>query len=239
MSRYKAFALHLAASLVLILGIFMALRSIWYPGPLFHAAQASNLMQILIPVDVILGPILTLIIFKAGKRGLKFDLAIIFLAQASFLLYGLYSIYQVRPVYFALMEQNAYLITANAVEDENLAKAKDERYRKLPAWGPEWVFVKAPTDSEARSNDVLTNAIFGIGSQNLPELYSPLQDKQLQAAALPFERLKDLKPADHKKLLDYLEQHKGQKHGFIRLYTKTGPMFIAINMQDGKVAQLI
>jgi hypothetical protein len=42
----------------------------------FEAAGGDRLIFILAAVDVTLGPLITLIIFKAGKKGLKFDLAV-------------------------------------------------------------------------------------------------------------------------------------------------------------------
>jgi len=40
----------------------------------------------------------TLIIFKAGKKGLVFDLWVIAILQASFLAYGVFTLAESRPV---------------------------------------------------------------------------------------------------------------------------------------------
>ena len=54
-------------------------------------------LKILILVDVILGPILTFIVFKKGKKSLKLDLSLIAAFQLAAFLYGVYSIYLGKP----------------------------------------------------------------------------------------------------------------------------------------------
>ena len=71
--------------------------SLWYPGPLFEAAGGDRLVFILVAVDVTLGPLITLVIFKAGKKGLKFDLAVIASLQLAALVYGMHTVYVARP----------------------------------------------------------------------------------------------------------------------------------------------
>jgi hypothetical protein len=55
-------------------------------------AGAEGLLLLMAGIDIVVGPLLTLIVFKAGKKGLKFDLALIALAQAAFLAYGVWTI---------------------------------------------------------------------------------------------------------------------------------------------------
>ena len=53
----------------------------WYPEPTFGIVGVLPIMLLLIGVDLILGPLLTLIVYKHGKPGLKFDLSVIALVQ--------------------------------------------------------------------------------------------------------------------------------------------------------------
>ncbi len=76
MSRWKAAGIHLSISILIGLVVGALLFGVWYPPPFFHAAGADMLVLLLVGVDVVLGPLLTLIVFKSGKRGLKFDLAL-------------------------------------------------------------------------------------------------------------------------------------------------------------------
>ena len=69
----------------------------------------------LLAIDVILGPVLGFIVFKEGKKTLKMDLAIIIVLQLSALSYGLFSIYQGRPVWLVFQNDHFDLVRLNDV----------------------------------------------------------------------------------------------------------------------------
>ncbi len=74
MNRWKAFAIHMGASLLLFLGLLLIIINVWFPGILFSIDGGWDGLKILLGVDLVLGPLLTLLVYKAGKPGLKFDL---------------------------------------------------------------------------------------------------------------------------------------------------------------------
>ncbi|MCW9032447.1 MAG: hypothetical protein OQK58_13220, partial [Gammaproteobacteria bacterium] len=82
MSRFKAFSIHFAISFVIFLILLYFILVQWYPQPLFSTDGGWRVIRIIVGVDLIIGPFLTLIVFKSGKPGLKFDLAMIALVQA-------------------------------------------------------------------------------------------------------------------------------------------------------------
>ena len=76
-SRWRASGLHLAISAAVAAGSLALILGLWFPGPLFEAAGGLGLLYLLVGVDVVLGPLLTMIVFKPGKPGLKLDVAVI------------------------------------------------------------------------------------------------------------------------------------------------------------------
>ena len=101
-------------------------------------------MQIIFAVDLVLGPLLTLIVFKAGKPGLKFDLTVIGVLQVCCLAAGIYIVHEERPlavVYtdgrFISMSKKDYTIDAGI-------DAPDLRH--IPGDYPKWVMVEFPHD---------------------------------------------------------------------------------------------
>ena len=83
MSRYTASATHFALS-VLIGAILLALFwFVWYPAPMLLAIGGHEIFLLILGIDVVLGPLLTLIVFRSGKKSLKFDLAVIALMQVA------------------------------------------------------------------------------------------------------------------------------------------------------------
>src|SRR3982751_1527004 len=99
MSRWKAAAIHLSISAAIAVIACALFFVVWYPGTYFHAAGADELVILLVGVDLAIGPLLTLIVFRSGKRGLRFDLTSIAIAQAVALMYGAHVVLQSRPIF--------------------------------------------------------------------------------------------------------------------------------------------
>ena len=79
--RLKFFSCHLLISVLIALISILLVFFVWYPAPLAEALGVGHLFLMLIFIDVMLGPLLGLIIYKEGKKSLKFDLTIIILIQ--------------------------------------------------------------------------------------------------------------------------------------------------------------
>ena len=123
MTRFSAFLTHLVISLIVVTLVFIVIRFQLYPDFYFAIQGISEIILILFAVDVVLGPLLTLIVFKKGKKSLKFDLSIIALCQIAALTYGSYIIYQERPLSALLLGKTFSIQTASnydlAVVDSN------------------------------------------------------------------------------------------------------------------------
>jgi hypothetical protein len=192
MTRFKAALIHLTISTILASCVIGLLLFGWYRLPYFWAVGGPMLLALIIGVDVVLGPTLTLIIFNPAKsrRALSFDLSLIALVQAAALVYGLYTGYTSRLVYGVFVERGFKLVKATEIEPRDLAKAKLPQFRDLPLFGPRLVGVELPTDPKIRS-DMNFYSLFGVGYQNLPQYFVPLQRsrEQVAKAAISRERL--------------------------------------------------
>ena len=111
--RFKAFGIHLALSIAVILIFLLIVTQFWYPGPLFKLEGVWQGLQILIPVDAVLDPILTLLLYVPGKKGLKLDLTIIAVLQVGALAYGGMLIYKQRPVAYAFVADRFGVVLAS------------------------------------------------------------------------------------------------------------------------------
>ena len=69
MSRFKAFGIHLGISFVIFVFLAYLVVMEWYPGLLFDTDGGWRGMRIIIAVDLVLGPLLTLVVYRAGKPG--------------------------------------------------------------------------------------------------------------------------------------------------------------------------
>ena len=130
------------------------------------------MLKILLLVDLVLGPLITLIIFKAGKPGLKFDLSVIAALQIAALLYGGSIIYQNRPGYlvFAVDRFEIVAVTAvdeNAIPDPGLRRASGN---PIPI-----VYASLPEDKQASDKILFEVVLGGADIEMRPELYRPFE----------------------------------------------------------------
>lgn len=191
LSRWQAAGIHLAISAVVAAAALLVLLRIWYPPPFFSAEGGSDLLYLLVAVDVVLGPLITVIIFKAGKPGLRLDLTIIGTLQAAALAYGLHVMFVARPVYVVLALDQFETVRANDLEAADIAQARDPAYQSLPLSGPQYVSVELPKDM-AQLREIIGEAqISGKVVTHLPRYYVPYAKHQKQA----LEQSQPLEPA--------------------------------------------
>lgn len=138
MSRWHAFLVHLALSALVIGSIAFGLFALWYPPELLGFAKGDKLFVIVAVVDIVAGPLLTLIVFKPGKPSLKSDLGVIALLQALFLAAGLWTVWASRPVFLVAGQGYFELVFANQIADNDLAEAAPG-FESLPSFGPRLV----------------------------------------------------------------------------------------------------
>ncbi|CAN5879467.1 fimb protein [soil metagenome] len=168
MNRFHASGFHFLTSLsigLLLLGLFWF---VWYPAPMLMAIGGHEIFLLVIGIDIVLGPLLTLIVFKAGKKGMKFDLMVIAVLQIGAMAYGVSTLLEGRPAYVAALGERFQVVQASELTDANLAKAKTV----LPWWGPQWVGTTMPTNKHDISILSAMSAVGG-GAGHLPYLHVP------------------------------------------------------------------
>jgi len=141
MSRWKAGAIHLLISLAVFFGLLSVILFLWYPGILFNVDRGWTGLQLLIGVDLIAGPLLTLVVFKAGKPGLNFDLSCIAVFQAACMTAGMWVVYSERPLALVLAYDTFYSVGA----EEFLQHERDPQVLdSFPGAYPKLVYIELP-----------------------------------------------------------------------------------------------
>lgn len=131
--RPLAAGIHLALSIAAVGLLAAVMVLVWYPPPTFMHDGGWQVLRLILLVDVVLGPLLTLIVFDRAKKGLRRDLALIAATQIAALVYGAGIMVQYRPAFVAELDANLYTVTWPdlARGSPNLAPA-----RELAADGP-------------------------------------------------------------------------------------------------------
>ena len=151
-SRLGAFISHIVISFV-ILAIALCLAIFfWFPNDLIKAGGITGLI-IITGVDLILGPLLTLIVYKPNKKGLFFDLACIVTLQVSCLIYGLWSMYNQRPAIQIIAHDAVYIVSAYDTQYYGI------ELDTIQGKTPKIVMLDLPTDSSTWAGLSLTYEI--------------------------------------------------------------------------------
>lgn len=181
MTRYRAALTHFALSMLVVGVVFVVVYFVWYPEPLFRGAGGRDLFLMLAFVDVTIGPLVTLLIFKPGKRGLKFDLTVIAILQVAALAYGAHVVFEARPAWIVFLKDRFDLVRANQLFEEEREKWKPP-FDKEPLDGPRIAGARVPKDPDEQLRTMLT-ALSGADVSSFPQHYVPYEEVRADAAA--------------------------------------------------------
>jgi len=196
-SRWQAAGTHLLICLAIAVMAVAVILGLWFPGPLVQAAGGVGLLYLLVGVDVVLGPLLTLVVFKSGKPGMKFDLAVIGTVQLAALVYGCTVVFLARPAFIVFVKDRFELVSVVELNPADVAKAKYPEFRMLSWTGPKLAAADPPTDPATRQK-FIELAMSGIDVQSFPEYYVPYGERRQQVlgAALSIDRLRKDEPVN-------------------------------------------
>jgi hypothetical protein len=191
MSRWKAAGIHITLSLLIGLIVFVLLFGVWYPPPYFRASGADELMLLVVGVDVVLGPLLTLIVFKSGKKGLKFDLGLIAVMQSIALVYGLSVMLRSRPVFLVAAVDRFSVVSASDIDASDLAAGPKPEFRSLSWTGPRVVGAEVPSEKTDRLATAMS-AMAGKDIDHMPRYFVDYADaaRGILDHAKPIDALK-------------------------------------------------
>jgi hypothetical protein len=241
MSRWKAAGIHLVLSILLALATLALLFWVWYPGPLFTASGGDRLVLLLVGIDIVIGPLLTLIVFRAGKSGMRFDLAFIGTCQVAALLYGLHVISAARPAYIAFSVDRFVAVAANQLDDADLAAAKDP-YRGRSWTGPKWVAAVMPEDPKLQE-DLMFSGLAGKDLERFPQYYAPIEGHRdaIIAKLRPLETLRAQGEREARAVDDALARAgiAGDQAGFLPLVARDTDLAAIVARADGRVLALV
>jgi hypothetical protein len=176
--RLKAFGLHLLAStsaLTLVLG---ALYLGWYRWPGWYLSSVLHVVGIVVMVDLVVGPLLTLVVSNPRKprRILGRDIALIVTVQLAALVYGTVTLWSGRPLYYAFSVDSLDCVQASDIDASEVTLALRENPSLAPHWysRPRWIWAPLPDDPDAAVH-IVNEATFGSGKDvtEMPRYFKP------------------------------------------------------------------
>lgn len=241
-NRYQAFGGHLIGSTAVALGSAALVFLVWYPTPLAGATGVTTIFLMLLAIDVIVGPVITLIVFDTAKKELKRDLLVVLALQVAALLYGLNAVFAARPVYAVFNVDRFDLVYANDLTDAKLHEVTLPQFRSAPLLGPEVIAARRPDTSKER-NDILFGAV--AGGDDLPQLpkyyiryaeAQPLTAKRVK----PLDVLRGLNPGDAARIDDLVRRHAARAGGigFLPLRAKVKDLAVIVALDTAEVLEI-
>lgn len=194
--RMKATAVHAALSSAIAMVISAIVFIFWFPGQISNIAGSTSIYWLLIAVDIICGPLILLVIWnpKKPRRELITDAAIVVTIQLAALCYGVWTIYQARPVYIVFETDRLRMVNAAEIDPVDLANAPAQ-WKNLPLLGPQLLSTRAPKDGDEMLRSIELS-IAGKEPSVRPEMweeYASAQDK-IRAATRSLPELTRIYP---------------------------------------------
>jgi hypothetical protein len=227
-SRWTAFLTHLVISALIAATVVLLVVWLWYPAPYFKAMGGETLLRLLIGVDVVLGPVITLVIFDPAKPRLKYDLATIGALQFAALVYGGYVMFDARPVYNVFVKDRFNTVSARA----------PDQFRSLPLTGPRVVAGLVPENAEERSKIMLESVAGGPDVQDRPHLYVPydqVRDK-VASVARPLVGLAQKDRESAMRVSEFVaERGAGRSLGYVPVRARNQDFTAVVDRKTGEI----
>lgn len=175
LSSGKALAagIHLGLSACAV-GLLATLMFLWwYPPPFFMFDGGWQVLRLIILVDVVLGPLLTFIVFNRAKKELKRDLGLIVILQLAAFAYGAWIMRSHRPAFMVYAERSFYSVSWRDIE----RATPDPTVPATLAAGaraPVPVVAALPSDRQERARLFATMAAGGPAITHYGALYRKL-----------------------------------------------------------------
>lgn len=206
--RLRASGIHLGVSLCIAALAAVLVFGVWYPYPYREISGGRALFVLVTAVDVIMGPLITLIVFNPTKprRELAADLTIVGLLQVAALSYGLWTVFVARPVHLVFEYSRMSVVHAIDVDAELLSKAPTS-LQKLPITGPTTIALR-PFKDAAEQFDSTMAAIGGAPLSARADLWQPYTDsaRDILKVAKPASELVARFPNDSALIARAIEQ---------------------------------
>ena len=178
--RLKLFSLHLLSSATVLTLILGCLYFGWYRWPGWYLTDVKQVVLVMICVDVVLGPTLTLIIAnqKKTRRELTRDIGIIVAVQLCALTYGSVSLWSGRPLYYAFSENVLQLVQAYDIDANEAKLGRQQNPNLAPHWYslPRWIWAPLPQDPVEREKIFAAAVSGGDDVISMPRYFKRWED---------------------------------------------------------------
>jgi len=233
--------LHFIISSVIALLCAVLVFFVWYPYPYYDLSGGKDLFILLVSVDVISGPLITLIVYdpKKSRTKLLFDLCVVFIIQLAALGYGLFNMALARPILVAFERDQFRVVTLSDINNDDMRYAPKELSESSLLGGPKLAVVNVPEFTDKNYLESVLLSIEGLYPAFRPRLWLSYEQQKSQAIrkAKLISDLKNKVP-DQVDLIEGVIRESGFSEcelGYLPLSGwKSADWVVLISLKDGK-----
>jgi hypothetical protein len=241
MTRLQLFRLRLAPSATLLLLVFGMVRLLWYPGEYFAIFGVAKQFWLLIIVSLVLGPALSTLVYKPGKKGLAIDLKVLAALELAVVIVATSLIYARQPYYLVFAVDRFEAVSRLEVDTQQIAHAS---IFERPGHEPRLVYAELPEDPEIF--DRLMDETIFEGKKDIdrrPEFWKPYATgiATLKTVAKPLTELLNGDQARAESVAGWLSRRNERAESFLYLPLrgKTADVVMIVHADIGYPAGML
>jgi hypothetical protein len=241
MNRSRAALRHLWPSILVLAVIACLVVFAWYPNPLLQFTDSGKFSILLIICAALIGPALTWVVYKKGKRGLLLDLVVIVLIQLIAIGWGTGSLYLQRP-YFMVFALDRFDVLS--LRDVDVSSIENPQFRDKPFTGPILLYANMPSDSQGMQK--LLREVMFEGKPDIqfrPESWSLYSEKQQFALepSQPLLMLRNARPGSTVKIDNMVNKHGGDivDLNFVPAMMHAGHFAAILDADSGELVDML
>jgi hypothetical protein len=121
-AAFKAMTVHLGLSLLVAAAVALLVFTFWFPYPYRELAGGSELFILVMAVDIVCGPLLTFVLYSPTKpkKEMLTDISLIVVIQLLALCYGIWNVWQIRPLYLVHEADRLNIISAANIDTKDM-----------------------------------------------------------------------------------------------------------------------
>ncbi|MFN7834456.1 MAG: hypothetical protein ACK5NY_01485 [Burkholderiaceae bacterium] len=241
LTRLKFSAWHLLVCLCIASLIFCFVRFVWFPGKYWNIADGKGLFLLITGVDIVLGPLITFFTVNLLKSRKErwFDWSCVGALQIAALAYGLHTIYIARPAFVVYAIDRFNVVAGADLDKSDLQAAADDRYRKIPFWGPLTVSTRMPRNPQEKLQ-LLDDGLKGKDIELQPKFYTAYEQgcTAMKARMRPLADLRprNAAPAKRPVVNDLLAAYDTQRYAYLPVVARSDWVAV-LDRQSCAIAQ--
>lgn len=234
--QLQVFIGHLLITLLVLSIITFATLSWWNPKPYMGAEGGGPVLMVFILVVIVVGPVLTLLLYKPGKKGLLLDMMLIGIFQITAIVFGTYTLYEKRPVFLVFAVDRFILVSKDDIDTSKLGSDI-----LLPGFNQKPISIYARLPENAKKRSQLLQEVFS-GKPDVEfraEYYEPMSSNILNVVShsINADSFGGNTSVAGNLINDFVNQHCStvEKCAYFPLVGKKKDILLVLNREDGKV----